>query len=115
MAEYICSNCRSSRTNTRSTISRIGRSGWSAGTRCSGDKKLNIVDCWVSWPRMCIKQLYLNMFYKTRIISRDFFSILLDLGDRRHQQGESEGTIHPGRSFQKLDGGFLIARGAWIC
>ena len=51
VVEYSRANCADIDRSASSVSGRIARSGWSAGTRCSGDRWLNM--CWVcsSGPR----------------------------------------------------------------
>ncbi len=52
VAEYIVSKSGDIRRSASSHIAFSGRSGWSFGTRFSGDSTVNISPCFVSAPRM---------------------------------------------------------------
>jgi len=52
VAAYMSSKTGDNRSKTVSVVFLMRRSGWSAGTRSSGDIRHSIDDCLVSRPRM---------------------------------------------------------------
>ncbi len=85
---YISSNSGESRFKTASVVFLMRLSGWSAGTRSSGDIRHTIDDCFVSRPRIPLADHTLAGLSIHPENQRPFFSTLLGRGRIPPQGGQ---------------------------